>query len=69
MPFFSSNSFYAIPASAAVGDRLTAIKCDSKVSLTVTSFRRKGSFSGQGYFEYLLETDDGDTFVGYGESK
>lgn len=69
MPYWSSNQFYAIPASCAIGDTFDAIKGDGKIRLTITSFRKVGSFNGQGYFAYLLESDDGEQFAGVGETK
>lgn len=68
LPYWSSNSFYGIPATVAIGDTIVAIKRDAKVSLVVSSFRKVGSFDGRGYFAYLLESSDGNVFAGYGEA-
>lgn len=69
MPFMSSCAIYGLPNNLCVGDSVNVLVRDSVIRHTVDSFRLKGSFSGKGYFEFLLTGDDGEIRVGYSENQ
>lgn len=52
-------------SATAIGDKVIVLDGDSKLSATVVNGRYKGSFSGKGFHEFDLETDDGRKFKGY----
>ena len=69
MPFMSSCAIYGLSSDLCIGDVVNVRVRDSVIRHTVNSFRLKGSFSGKGYFEFLLIGDDGETRVGYSENR